>query len=252
MKNTFITTTINPKKMPEHLGTDDPLVLKTSWNSTNSYGQRAQTHDLVKVSDERMEFRLRYLQFLPLIIAMVVTFAASLMLLFGSHIESSGSLAGAGSWVNLMAGIFIGFILFKRISRLSDKIIIDKNISKQVVNLKNVHAVQIIKKLISGSNHGARFSYYKHEIYLVYDNAERKYLVGHAQERVLTEQAERLSEFLNIPLWDGRSNVLAMSSGVFDNYKGSLAVRFFVNGLLFLVLLFFVSAIYLTIRSSGQ
>jgi hypothetical protein len=219
---TTITTRIDPKKMPEHLGTDDPLVLKTSWKSMNTrYGQRAQTHNLVQVNDNRIEFRLRLLLFLPFLIAIVLTFATPFMLFFGGSLDSS-DVPILLSWLG--TGILI-FMLIKNISRLGTRIVIDKDIpalwkgkaeASQIIDpqsidgyhsLKKVHAVQIIKHLIvNGERHS---SYYKHEIYLVFDNAERVFLVGYGKNRIITEQAEFLSEFLNIPLWDGRSNEIA-------------------------------------------
>jgi hypothetical protein len=252
-KKLKLTTTIDPKKMPQHLGTDDPIVLKTSWRSMNNDGARAQTHTLVKINDNRMEFHLRYIHLWLWIIAIILSFSIPFVLMSRSHVESSGSLAGVGSWVSLLMSILMIFLLFKHITKLGSRIVIDKNTAalwkgraeaSQIINpwsidgyhsLKNVHAVQIIKKLISGSDR-RRFSYCKHEIYLIFNNAERVFLVGHANETAISEQAKLLSEFLNIPLWDGRSNIPLSSSDILKSYKGS----WLKNTLVHLVLLIIV------------
>ncbi|MEJ2499952.1 MAG: ankyrin repeat domain-containing protein [Campylobacterales bacterium] len=221
--DTIRTVPIDPKDMPEHLGTDDPVVLKTSWNSLSSGSQNFKSHRLVSVGDSRLEFQRS---------AQSLLF--SLLFMTAGIVPIGLVFSGASSPLPMvLVGLFfIGAGLFLLLSG-KKRIVIDRTMSAlwegkeepaKVINpsavdgyrsLKDVHAVQLLKSHVPGDSDSS--SYYNHEINLIFADGKRIALVGHGNEQTITNQAWKLSEFLAIPLWDGRSDILAPS--LFSNFS---------------------------------
>jgi uncharacterized membrane protein (DUF485 family) len=213
--------TIKHEDMPKYLGTQDPVVLNTSWETIKNSGQPFKTHELIKTNDDRIEFTTSltsiFLDSFIMLVGIIIIFFS----LFISYRDGSVSIGGF-----IVGLLFIGFsITMFYIS--SKKSILDKNIMafwrsrkketrritphnvEEYRSLNQAHAVQLIKKYVCGTP-GSGCAYY-HEINLVFDNGERINFVNHTNHKAITIQAKQISEFLNIPLWDGRTGKMDVS-----------------------------------------
>jgi len=215
------TVPIAREEMPEHLGTDDPVVVKTSWDALSSTTQNFKSHRLVSVGGGRLEFQ-RSTQSLLFSLLFMTAGIVPFVLAF-----SGASGSASSPFVMVLVGLlFCGagtFLLFSGKKR----IVIDRTIPalwegeeepSKVINpsavdgyrsLKNVHAVQLLKRYVPGDSDGG--AYYNHEINLIFADGMRIPLVSHGDEKAITKHAWKISEFLGIPLWDGRSDMPAPS-----------------------------------------
>ena len=66
------------------------------------------------------------------------------------------------------------------------------------VELTRVKALQIISELCRGD----KSSYHSYELNLILDNASRINVVDHGSLSKLREDANRLAQFLGVPIWD--------------------------------------------------
>ena len=76
--------------------------------------------------------------------------------------------------------------------------VFDRRSLKNFTGLEVVHALQIISEYCRGS----KSSYYSYELNLVLKDGKRINVVDHGSIRKLREDAEILSKFLSIPVWD--------------------------------------------------
>ncbi|MEM7548447.1 MAG: hypothetical protein AAF363_02150 [Bacteroidota bacterium] len=70
---------------------------------------------------------------------------------------------------------------------------------KHRMKLDDVHAIQLISERVS-SNNG---SYRSYEVNLVSSKGERVNVIDHGKLSTIREDADTLSKFLNVPVWDG-------------------------------------------------
>ena len=70
---------------------------------------------------------------------------------------------------------------------------------KEYALIRDIHALQIISEYCSG---GKNSSYYSYELNLVLKDGTRKNVVDHGSIEKLREDAEKLADFLNVPIWD--------------------------------------------------
>ncbi|WP_345972997.1 ankyrin repeat domain-containing protein [Sulfurimonas diazotrophicus] len=215
------TVPIRPSALPEYLGTDDPIVLKTTWQPLGNSGYGFKTHRLVRVSEDRMEFR-RSFQSLLLTLLFSVGAAGSLFLGFSGVLGTKTDPLLFLLFSFSFSGLAVFFYFSGR-----KRIVIDKAISAfwrgkeeptKVINphaingyhsLKNVHAVQLLKRFIPG-DHDSK-SFYKHELNLVFADGNRAAVIDHNDAKTVTKQGQRISDFLEVPLWDARSDIPAPS-----------------------------------------
>lgn len=178
-------------------------------------GINFRTHRLVKVSDLKMEFR-------PSLIAKLVCggFAAlGLFLPIYHHavedIVTSKSGPIAESLIAIGIGgvlIWIGLKIWRMVagSRTFDKgtgRFINNGKEYHVASLDEVVAVQLIRERLKDSDDDVGSSYQKtsftsYEINLVLQNGKRVPVIDHSARNKIREDAETLSEFLGVPVWD--------------------------------------------------
>lgn len=77
----------------------------------------------------------------------------------------------------------------------------NKDISKKQLSLKSIVAIQIIGEHVKGD----KKTYKSFELNLVLSDASRKNVVDHGNLNSILNDAEMLSEFLNIPTWHAES-----------------------------------------------
>jgi len=258
VEETLETKRLKREEMPEYLDSDDPIILKTSWKPLKGGGQSYKSHNLVKVNDNRLEFKMALSAFI--FYAFIILVGLAIMILpFVPGVEVEGNVfiaIGVGAFV---AGV--GSVLYYFGNK---KIVLDKNLmamwrgkvdAAKMINpqdvegyfsLKKVHAVQLIKEYIRDIDHNGH-SYYSHELNLIFDDGKRVNIVDHAKNHVVTQQAEIVSEFLNIPLWDGRFDGVDSATAKAHNilYKLFQSFKFF-KFIVFLIIA--ISVLYMFFR----
>ena len=73
-------------------------------------------------------------------------------------------------------------------------------------HLDDVHALQLLRKYVrrnnsSSSSSSSRRGYYVYELNLVLKDGTRRFVVSHGSGNSLMNDAKKLSEFLNVPVW---------------------------------------------------
>lgn len=225
---------IKPQDMPSYLGTDDPVVLKTAWNPISNV---SFAHRLVRVNDDRLELRQSRGNQLLSILFFVAAVACLIMLVM----VFAGKLPPDAMMILLIASLSfagVGALLYFIGKR---RIVIDKAVSalwkgkeefSKVINpgsldgyhsLKKVHAVQLLKRFSpqdndsnntfgdgDGNGFGVTFNnnnnQYTHEINLIFADGSRAALIAWSDGQAISNQAWAISDFLGIPLWDGRAD----------------------------------------------
>ncbi|MBI9060850.1 MAG: hypothetical protein JEZ14_02600 [Marinilabiliaceae bacterium] len=69
---------------------------------------------------------------------------------------------------------------------------------ERFIELRTIHAIQLVKHLVKSD--GSTF--YSYELNLVLNNLKRVNVMNHGKLNKLREDAEALSKFLNVPVWD--------------------------------------------------
>ena len=195
---------------------DDSVAMQTEWGPAKGGGANFGTHKLVTVNPSRLEFKasigakLFYLLFLFVGLGVLIGFSVKgissgtlglnadtvLPLVFGSIF----ALAGGGMFYVGTAPIVFdkqkGW--FWKGRKAPDRVF-DKSAIKHLAEIGQIHALQLISEHCSGD----KSSYYSYEINIVLEDGRRINDVDHGNEKRIRADADTLSEFLGIPLWDG-------------------------------------------------
>ena len=194
---------------------NDLVAKKTRWSPISSGGANFITHELIKVSDNRMEFRASIGAKCFAIFFMVAGVVASLS--FTSAAISSSRhdviaeviIANVISFVFIVVGISMLFKYTKAIvfdkskglywkSRKEPENFTSLGESIEGVPLSLIHAIQLISEYIK-SNDG---SYYSHEMNLVLKDGKRLNVIDYGDEEQLRIDASQLAEMLDKPIWE--------------------------------------------------
>jgi len=192
---------------------DDPIARKTEWTPMVRGGSGIRTHKLVAVSSSRMQFKatLGALAAGGLVAAMGI---GVLGMVVAGFVEGKGSwiigafltvfgvfFGGAGLWMlhlwlkpvvfDVRAGIF-------RRGRRDPELKAPADDDDSAVALDRIHAMQIIL-VYCPSSKGTFISY---ELNLVLEDGRRLRVVDHGKADKLLADAQKLSEFLDVPVWD--------------------------------------------------
>jgi hypothetical protein len=196
---------------------DDPIAQKVDWTPAKGGGTNIRTHKLVEVNPNRLAFK-------PTIG----------VLIFGSIFLLIGIGVGVGFATAFITGKFDGpvalGIIFMTVFPLAfgggGFFILRSSCkprffdareewywaSRQPVELADrndeeyehgvpfgdIHALQIISEYCRGD----KSSYYSYELNIVLKSADRVNVIDHGNIGKLRLDAEKLAEFLNVPLWD--------------------------------------------------
>ena len=209
--------------MQEYLNINDELIDKVEWTPLKKGGRADKTHRLIKVSDDRMEYRLSASKTFNHLFMVLFGIGIILFSLFGDGMEFGQSK----SMVILISGVIVTLVSFLIFIIVSKKTNLDKNhlamwkgnlepsLTKDATTLKEfhslegLHAIQVIKEKASapgslnqqGNGFSSNRSFYSYEINLVFKNTERVNLVDFEDIKSIKKQASILAGFFNIPLW---------------------------------------------------
>lgn len=198
----------------------DPLALRTEWKPAKRGGANFRTRKLSEAGASRLEFRATLGA--KLLYALVLGFA-----LTGLGVTTAGLLGeaeppassfippavcllfvGVGAllfWWGVRPVVFDKSSGYFWIGRKGPDQVFNPDKLKGVAQLSEVHALQILPELCKTKNS----HYYSFELNLVLRDGERRNVVDHGNLRGLLADAETLSAFLQVPLWDASAFIPA-------------------------------------------
>lgn len=197
---------------------NDDVAMKTEWSPLKGGGSNFQTHKLIEINYNRFEFKstlgakMFSLIFLTVGIVMPVIFGMDMIqtradlftsdflfiLLFGLIFTS------VGGW---MFYSYAKPVIFDKAKgmywkdwKAPTRYLAEGN-EDDSSRISNIYALQIIPELVRSDNK----SYVSYELNLIMRDGSRMNVVDHGDPIQLREDAEKLSEFLGVPVWDART-----------------------------------------------
>ena len=207
--------------VPEHLRNDEvaarttwaPLQPKESANHRTRFSNRQSEHRLT-FDPTRSSKIVVLCIFVCSAICLVLGTVLTYLWLSGANIDTRLKFVGP---FLLSGGVPFGVLGFILKSHLLQLIVFDRQVGgywrgsttptdEHVVALTDIHALQIIEKWVKptgpDSHMGPTPGYSSFELNLVTTDGQRHNVVDHGDLEALREDAESLSDFLQIPLWD--------------------------------------------------
>ncbi|VGO17836.1 hypothetical protein PDESU_06438 [Pontiella desulfatans] len=193
---------------------NDSVAERTRWVPMKQGGASFRTHRLVQQDLNRMVFRPTFgvLLFALLFLGMGL---GALWFAVAGLVSDAGAMK-LGLLIPLVVGALFSAAGTYMVLNFSTPIVFDRRAGyfwkgrknpAEVINsdelkcctkLHDVHALQLISEFCSGDNS----SYFSHELNLVLGSGERVNVFDHGNQEKAFEDAQRLAEFLGIPLWD--------------------------------------------------
>lgn len=193
---------------------DDPLANKTEWTPAKRGGANFRTHKMITNSTQRVSFvaTLGLKLFCTLFIVLGAGIPAFIIY---SKFDAIASFTDPEFiWPVVFGLVFIaagGIILFVGLKpRVFDRTLgyywrgykgpgtmYNPDELAKFTRLHKIHAIQIIKERCQTRNG----SYYSYELNLVLDDASRINVIDHGNSSNLTDDADKLAKFLNVPVW---------------------------------------------------
>jgi hypothetical protein len=193
----------------------DPLAQQTGWTGLKRGGSRSKTRKLVQVNPNRVEFKVSYLHVASFAILFLVGLYMVGLSLYPFF--KSGNFAEIGKrLLYLIAGLCLaGFSVWKVISKASPVVfdrasgyffkgrksprqMMPQQDKNNFIPLHKIGALQILSEYISYTDD----SYYSYELNLVLKDGKRINITDHNNLKHLKQDAVKLSEFLDVPVWD--------------------------------------------------
>jgi hypothetical protein len=194
---------------------NDPVADKTSWSPLKRGGASFSTHCLTEVGAQRLEFKAArgakafYLLFFFIGVGVLVLFTFTLLekgisnfgfedlflLFFGSVFGTVGACIYHFGTKPIVFDKQSGY--FWKGKRSPERVINHDSI-KTLAKLDDIHAFQLISEYCSGDDS----SYYSYELNLIRKDSTRINVVDHGKLDKIREDAQKLANFLEKPLWD--------------------------------------------------
>jgi len=187
----------------------DSVAEKTYWQPMRPGGANFQTHTLIEQRHDKLflkssgQMKAFFMVFIfvglnGMIFSLLKYVQKSgIDLALTNPVQLFGSLFSTGL-IFVVAGLVLGS-LFGSLNTLFDKetgLLSNKNISTA---LYKIHALQIIEEMAGGSEGGAFKSY---ELNVILKDGERIHLMDHGNYLAINTDAEKLAEFLSVPIWE--------------------------------------------------
>ncbi len=192
---------------------DDPVAQSTDWTPLKRGGASFQTHKLVEVSPELLEFRptvfMRIFSGVFLIPGAVAVIAAVWLAVTGSGDWKTALFlcvwgllfGGGGALLWYFGGRRMVFDFAERVFRSGRKNSYRDAATDtgKTIPFNRFHALQIVAEYCSDSKGPGYTSY---ELNLVLDDGSRRNITDHGKLGKLRRDAEILRARLKLPLWD--------------------------------------------------
>ena len=189
---------------------NDEIAMKIRWTPA-VVGGSIRTHRLKEISPGRIEFIARGRTLcLP-----VVFMAMGIIVMIGEWLAVlNRNFDAASVCIQFCVGIIsflVGFLFFRKyttphIFDLNSGYYWKSRSKVAPINMKEVgahcrlqdiYAIQLLEEYCSGGNSG-----YSYELNLILKDGKRLNIIDHSQHAHLQSEAQRLGQFLNIPVWD--------------------------------------------------
>ncbi|MCG2587416.1 hypothetical protein [Rhodohalobacter sulfatireducens] len=190
---------------------NDEIALNTQWSPLKPGGTNTTDFKFSKISSRRVEFKASPKLYIAAVVFIILGSAAIIKF----SMEPSGSLlfyGGVGLGIILILnGIYKFFDIgnppvfdldegyFWKDQKKPDK---DKKVSATQCRIDNIHAIQLIQERIQSGGSSGSSSYYSFEMNLVLENGNRLNVVDHGTLSRIRKNADQLSNFLDVPVWD--------------------------------------------------
>jgi len=196
----------------DQLVINDEVAAKTDWERANRGGTNVGSHTLRETSPTRFEFKVNAMALLqPMLFIIGGT---------GAYIFINTSHFGQDAMISLasipIAGSIVLIGLFK-IFRWTEPRVFDRTTncywrsrkqpdtanaqsSKKACLLDDIHAIQLLKESLGNARNGGGYASY--ELNVVLKDSSRLNVVDHSNHSQVRADAEKLSQFLNVPVWD--------------------------------------------------
>jgi hypothetical protein len=201
---------------------NDPIADKTKWGPAMPGGANYRTRKLIQVNDNRIEFRSgctrKLFGIIFIFLGLVVGGLFAMLLVVDEFRTLATYFAVAAGLLFVVIGIVINRIgnipiVFDKESgyywhsRKDPKNVVNLHDFKNLYPLDQIHAIQLIAERMSGSSTSSTGSYSSgsyssFEINLVLKDANRVNVIDHGDLKQIYIDAEQLSLFLNIPVWN--------------------------------------------------
>ncbi|MEA4890381.1 MAG: hypothetical protein VB070_13075 [Clostridiaceae bacterium] len=173
---------------------NDPIARSTNWEPCNMLGANFCSEKLVRIEPNIMEFRSAN-GLLAMYSGCIVLGAAILII---SKISSIEALLFGLAFILLGAGLILFTSRHAAFDKTTSSLYKKRRKAGQAPDdLNKIYAIQLIAKIIGG-----RKRYVCCELNLVLKNAERIHIISHGNIKRMRADAQTLSEFLAIPVWD--------------------------------------------------
>ena len=204
---------IHQEVIEAKINKDSNAPIKTRVNTfpLNSGGANFKTHKLVKNSLSKVSFKPTVLVILFCLCFFIIGLGVFSYSLFGTAFpEDSKWLVSLFGVVFTLIGVLLFYFftkprVFNKTINLYYKSFTSKNVSKSKhsKSLSDIVAIQIIGEVIQSDNS----SYNSFELNLVLNDASRINVIDHGNLKSIIEDAQYLSEFLNVPIWHASSHL---------------------------------------------
>jgi len=246
---------VNHNDMQRFLGSQDKVINLTSWKALKSGGKKFKSHNLIKVNDHQIIFKISKRTIALYTFMFLLGLLTVIIFLFGNVLGMDGSgnpLYGiAIGFVFMLVGSFLLITQSAQINldnklpafwmgKLDANAIINKNSLEAYASLKELHALQVIKEFLpdNSSNEGwRRKGLTSYEINLVMNDGSRINILDHGNKKEIDRQAQEIATFFNVPLWHACPSIKEHYS-FFQKLVALLNTRIFKAGLVFVFILF--------------
>jgi len=190
---------------------NDPLALKTEWSIISKGGAGFGSHKLRSVGSDVLAFKLTWGAYL-------LSFSLILLWILGSILFWINETRVGPPYLILAVFGILGIVIF---AMLAKPIVFDKGsgmfvkgkVSKEIMDgkessksarLEDVHAIQVLARLIRDYDSKTRTnrSYMTYEMNLVLHDAKRKNVIRHGNRGLMLDDAQTIANFLGVPVWD--------------------------------------------------
>lgn len=194
---------------------DDPLATQIRWTPIKGGGSNFRTHKYYSEGGNQAGFKATFGAMTFSGIFMLAGLGISIGVPFGMVQDGESMIALQTLFIVVFGLIFFGagFFMFRSYSKpvVFDKMVgyfwkgwdkperykNNQNIEGSI-KISDIHALQIVSEYIRGD----KKSYYSYELNLVTRDGERHNVIDHGDRTDMIADANKLSDFLGIPVWD--------------------------------------------------
>lgn len=190
---------------------DDKVAQETQWTPLVPGGTNTTDFKFSKSSPDRVEFKASPKLYIAVVAFLILGVAA--IIRFST--EPSGSLLFYGGIGLGIVFVFSGLskaMSFKKVpvfdldegffgkdKKEPEK---DQANSSTQCRIDDIHAIQLIQERVQGSSGSGSSTYYSFEMNLVLESGARVNVADHGTLDRIRGDAEKLSEFLDVPVWN--------------------------------------------------